>query len=214
MIACKNCSNEFEGRYCNQCGQPAETHAMNAHFLAQDIQQGLLPFDKGIFFTIKELFTRPGHSIREYLEGKRVRHFKPIAMILVLAGILGLISHYFQFDMLSDTIQVNSTGSQAKEVLKSFNEISELVSDHYDILSLILLPVFALGTFLAFRKKGYNFIEHLVLNAFLTGQRLVLRIVLFPFYYVLRGTSNLKNFFGRCQCGHWPSHVLDADPIF
>ncbi len=196
MVICKNCKHQFKGHYCNQCGQPAETHEMNFHFLVHDIQHGLLHLDKGIFFTVKELFTRPGYSIREYLEGKRVKHFKPISLILVLAGILGLISHYFHFDILSDTFQVNGTDSRAEEIRQSFNEISEWVSGHYAIVSLLLLPVFTLGTFLSFRKKGYNFIEHLVLNAFLTGQRLVLRIVLFPVYYALSGSSSLQTFSG------------------
>lgn len=57
----------------------------------------------------------------------------------------------------------------------------------------MLLPVFTVGTFLSFRKKGYNFVEHLVINAFLTGQRLVIRIVLFPIFYFLSG-ENLKAF--------------------
>ncbi len=193
MITCKNCNNEFEGRFCNQCGQSAETHEMNLHFLVHDIQHGLFHLDKGFFFTIKELFTRPGYTIREYLQGKRVKHFKPISLILLLAGILGLLSHYFHYDMLSDTVQVSGTGAQDEEIRKSIKEVSEWVSAHYALVSLLLLPVFTLGTFLSFRKKGYNFVEHLVINAFLTGQRLVLRILLFPGFYFLSG-DNLKNF--------------------
>lgn len=115
MTTCKNCSNEFDGHYCNQCGQPAETHEMNVYFLVHDIQHGFFHIEKGILFTIKELFTRPGHSIREYLQGKRVKHFKPISLVLLLAGILGLLSHYFHVDILGDTVKVNSTGGQADE---------------------------------------------------------------------------------------------------
>jgi len=196
MITCKNCNNEFDGHYCNQCGQPAETHQMNVHFLVHDIQHGFFHIEKGILFTIKELFTRPGHSIREYLQGKRVKHFKPISLVLLLAGILGLLSHYFHFDILSDTFKVSSTGSQADELNELFNTVSEWISSHYALVSLLLLPVFTLGTFLSFRKMGYNYIEHLVINAFLTSQRLVLRIVLFPFYNLLNRTRELEIFSG------------------
>lgn len=118
MITCKNCNNEFEGRFCNQCGQPAATHELNFHFLMHDVQHGLFHLDKGVFFTIKELFIRPGYSIHEYLHGKRAQHFKPISLILVLAGILGLLSHYFHFDMLSDTVQVIGDGKRAEEIRK------------------------------------------------------------------------------------------------
>ncbi len=192
MITCKNCINEFEGQYCNQCGQPAETHEMNIHFLVHDIQHGFFHVEKGILFTIKKLFTNPGHSIRGYIQGKRIKHIKPISLVLLLAGILGLLSHYFHFDILSDSFKVNGTGSQANELRESVNAVSEWISSHYALVSLLLLPVFSFGTFLSFRKMGYNFIEHLVLNAFLTSQRLALRIVLFPFYNLLNGTEELK----------------------
>jgi len=135
---------------------------MNLHFLVHDIQHGFFHIEKGILFTTKELFTRPGHSIREYLQGKRVKHFKPISLVLLLAGILGLLSHYFHFDMLGGTIKMTGTGSEADEARESFNAVSEWVSGHYALVSLLLLPLFALGTFLSFRQKGYNFIEHLV----------------------------------------------------
>lgn len=32
----------------------------------------------------------------------------------------------------------------------------------------------------SFRKQGYNFIEHFVLNAYMASQRLILRIAIFP----------------------------------
>lgn len=191
MITCKNCGNTFEGNFCNQCGQPAETHEMNFHFLVHDVQHGLLHLDKGIFYTIKELFRRPGHAIREYIEGKRVNHFKPISMILVLAGAFGLLSHFFHIDVLSETFKVDATSATADE-LKALENLSDWVSGHYAIISLLLLPIFTMGTFLAFRNKGLNFVEHLVLNAYLTGQRLVVRIVLFPLYYWLNGTKHLE----------------------
>jgi len=192
MITCKNCGKEFDGHYCSQCGQPAKTHEINAHFLVHDIQHGFFHVEKGILFTIKELFTRPGHSIREYIQGKRVNHFKPISLVLLLAGILGFLFHYFHYDILVNSFEVNGTGNEADKLRNSFNEVSEWVSGHYALLSLLLLPVFSIGTFFSFRKEGYNFIEHLVLNAFLTSQRLVLRIVLFPIYSLLNGTNKVK----------------------
>jgi hypothetical protein len=84
-ITCKNCHQVYTGHYCNNCGQSAETHKINAHFLWHDIQHGLLHFDEGILFSLRQLFTRPGHSIREFIDGKRVRHFKPISLVVVLA---------------------------------------------------------------------------------------------------------------------------------
>lgn len=93
---CKNCNEQLEWHFCGNCGQSAETHKMNVHFLWHDIQHGLLHFDKGILYTSKQLFTRPGIAIKEFIEGKRINHFKPISLIIVLATVYGLFTIIFK----------------------------------------------------------------------------------------------------------------------
>jgi hypothetical protein len=66
------------------------------------------------------------------------------------------------------------------------------IGTHYAIVALMQLPIYTIGTFIAFRKWGYNFVEHLVLNTFLTGQRLILFIVAFPLYYYYSRTTTLR----------------------
>ena len=92
---CKNCNQSFEGHFCNNCGQSAKTHQINFQFLWHDIQHGLFHFDNGILYTSKQLFTRPGNTIREFIEGKQVRHFKPFSLVIVLATVYGLLIHFF-----------------------------------------------------------------------------------------------------------------------
>ncbi len=188
---CSNCDAVLNGSFCSACGQSAETHPINLHFLWHDIQHGLLHFDKGILYSAKELFARPGHSIREFIAGKRIKHFKPISLVLLLAGIYGLITHYFHINLLSNNIRIQGTGERADEAKRSIMEMSTWLSEHYALLSLLLIPVFAIGTYLAFKKSGYNFVEHLIINSFLSAQRLILHIVAFPLYYVFNETSSL-----------------------
>jgi len=188
-MICKNCNNNFEGNFCNECGQPASTHDLNFHFLVHDIQHGLLHLDKGFVYTIKELFKRPGHTIREYVKGKRVSHFKPVSLILVLAGTYGLLSHFFHINILGDTFQVGDTGEGAEKLKHALSEFSDWVASHFALVSLLTLPIFTLGTFIGFWKKGYNLSEHFVLNAYLTGQRLLLHVLFFPVIYFSNKTS-------------------------
>jgi hypothetical protein len=42
------------------------------HFIEQDLIHRIWHVDTGILFTIRELFTRPGHCVREFINGKRV----------------------------------------------------------------------------------------------------------------------------------------------
>ncbi|GHN02090.1 hypothetical protein WSM22_35790 [Cytophagales bacterium WSM2-2] len=193
-MTCKNCSNNFEGKFCNECGQPASTHDLNFHFLVHDIQHGLFHLDKGFLFTIKELFTRPGHMIREYLRGKRVSHFKPVSLILILAGAYGLLSHFFHIDILNGTFHVSGSKEEEEEIKQRVSELSDWVASHYALVSLLSLPVFTLGIFIGFWKKGYNLAEYFVLNAYLTGQHLLIHILFFPVIYLLNATSWQESF--------------------
>ncbi|MEZ4690294.1 MAG: DUF3667 domain-containing protein [Ignavibacteria bacterium] len=176
---CQNCNAQLSGNFCSNCGQRSDTHKINLHFLWHDIQHGLLHVEKGILFTVKELFTRPGHTIREFLQGKRVNHFKPISLVLVLAGIYGLLSHYFEINLLSNNIEITGSGEKFEQAKSTVENMSTWISQHYSVFALLQIPVFSIGTYLCFRKAGYNFIEQIVINAFITAQKLIVHIVLF-----------------------------------
>lgn len=185
---CLNCNAEINGQFCSNCGQSSETHKINLHYLWHDIQHGLLHFDKGILFTAKELFTRPGHSIREFLDGKRVSHFKPISLVIILAGIYSLLSHFFHLNLFSTYYELKGSGDGFNEFKTSVDKLSEWLSQHYSVLALIQIPIFSLGTYVMFKREGYNYVEHLVINCFIAGQKLILHILTFPIYYWLNNT--------------------------
>lgn len=186
---CLNCNAEINGQFCSNCGQSSETHKINLHYLWHDIQHGLLHVDKGILFTTKELFTRPGHSIREFLDGKRISHFKPISLVIILAGIYSLLSHFFHLNLFSTYYELKGSGDGFIEFKTSVDKLSEWLSQHYSVLALIQIPIFSLGTYVMFKKEGYNYIEHLVINCFIAGQKLILHILTFPIYYWLNKTN-------------------------
>ena len=189
---CLNCNTELVGKFCSNCGQDANTHRINSHYLWHDIQHGLTHVDKGMLFTIKELFTRPGNSIRQFLEGKRIKHFKPISLVIILAGAYAFLFHYYDINMFSSNVEISGSGADYAHAKKTVDHIIDWVSEHYALVTLIQLPVLALGTYLGFKKAGYNFVEHLVINSFLTAQRLLLRLLTFPIFYYYNKTPDLR----------------------
>src|SRR5689334_20385034 len=92
-ITCKNCHFQYEGKFCPDCGQKADTERITYHSLAHEIPHSILHIDKGIFFTMKELFIRPAATLKEYMAGRRVKHFKPLAYVLILTAFSTFISH-------------------------------------------------------------------------------------------------------------------------
>lgn len=167
-------------------------HAINGPYLWHELQHGFLHVDKGIFFTIKELFTRPGNSIREFIEGRRVRHFKPLSLVIILAGLYGFLMHFLHINVLAGNVEVTGDGPDVALAQQRAEHLSEWVATHYWIISMVQIPVWAAATRLAFFKQGYNYFEHFVLHSFLVGQRLALHIALVPLYYLLNGTPALR----------------------
>ena len=184
---CKNCNNDFEGNFCNNCGQTADTHKLTLHFIWHDLQHGLLHFDNGIFFTVKQLLTRPGHTIREFIDGKRVRHFKPLSLVIVLATLYGLLYHYF----IHDLFDVKHITAEDNVASASVNVV-QWITDHFAYVSLFAIVNATIASYLVFKKQGHNLAEHLVLNTFYMGLILVITLITLPVLYAYRNTEPVK----------------------
>jgi hypothetical protein len=185
-ITCKNCHQTFKGHYCSNCGQTAETHKLNLHYLWHDIQHGLFHFDSGIAYTVKQLFTRPGHSIREFIEGKRVKHFKPVSLVMVLATAYIALIHLLHIELYVDTYDTLSSNSHI-----NVEQFKEWMASHFAWITLAFIPLHTIGTVICFRKQGYNFIEYFVLNTYKASQKLFVAILFIPLLYHFSGTQTI-----------------------
>jgi Protein of unknown function (DUF3667) len=178
---CKNCNCTFEGNFCNHCGQPADTHRISLHYIWHDLQHGLFHFDNGLFYTAKQLLTRPGYAVREFIAGKRVRHSKPLAFVVVLATLYGLLYHYF-IQNLFKAEHINPTDG----LTRVYEKVIHWNLDHLAYAVLILIVSTTIASYQVFKKQGYNPAEHLVLNAYYRGLELVISLLLFPLLFLLQ----------------------------
>lgn len=169
-------------KFCPKCGQSTHTNRIDLHFLIHEIQHGIFHVDKGIFYTLKELFSRPGYSIQEYIDGKRQRHFKPVLLVMILGAIFALLKHFFHLKEENIlTIQGNISGKELDIIQNFYNFINFLVKwteEHYAFYSLLQIPFISLGFYWRFKKYNrYNYAEWLVIMTFITGQILAISIV-------------------------------------
>ncbi|WP_321332800.1 DUF3667 domain-containing protein [uncultured Bacteroides sp.] len=196
---CKNCQHEFEGNFCSNCGQSKNTPRFTYHAIIRNFLGGLTNIDSGFFFTIKELFIRPGYMIRDYIAGRRVLYFRPIQMLFVLATVYVLLIQIIDPTALkssaipldNDSILQFNNHTLGKWVehsafAQAVTSMLERWSTGNKALEIILtLPVFALATRWAFRKnKGnqhYNLVELFFVRAYAACQMLVASIVILPF---------------------------------
>lgn len=182
---CKNCENYFEGSYCNQCGQKSHVQRINFNYLINEISKGIFQIEHGLLFTIKELFVRPGHSIRAFLAGKRKPYFKPIAFIFLLSTIYAITTHFFEENTyLEDFVGGFSNGlTDDGDSLTNTAKVLNWMAANHAYTTLLLLPVFSFASYSVFVESKYNYFEHLVLNAYITGQQTLIYAVLSPLMY-------------------------------
>jgi hypothetical protein len=195
MTTCKNCDHNFEGNFCYNCGQTAHTHEIDFKSIVHEIQHSIFHFDKGILYTTKELFSRPGDSIRAYIEGKRVKHFKPFAYVLFLSAayyLLAKLAHKSTFlHSFSSGMLEALTDKRNDQSLSLVVSTLQYIQNNYAYSTLLMLPIVSLASYLAFLEARYNYFQHLVLNAFIAGQRTVAYMFFLLFsYFVPEGRAD------------------------
>lgn len=164
MVKCKNCGKIVIYKYCPHCGQRVERR-LTFRTMIEDMLRGITNGDRGVFFTLKELWTRPGHMIAEYIDGKRVNHFRPFPLLILLTGLVAL------FDKWIDSIH------ETKKIVEAVSNGNNL--DITPLKATIMVPFFAIASWLLFyRRRKYNYIEHLYITAFATIQRQVIFFIL------------------------------------
>ncbi len=175
---CKNCDQLVEGNFCSNCGQNSKVGRFNFLTFIKEVSGSIFQLNRGILFTAKELFIRPGKTIREYLGGKRKRHFKPLAYTFTLSTILYFLSKYLGGEtQISDFIEgFNGDENEFKNFPEFLSQLDWLAKN-YSYTILMLLPLNSLASYIAFKGFGYNYLEHLVLNAYITGQQAIIYLI-------------------------------------
>ncbi len=177
---CKNCTHTFDGNFCSNCGQKTNTKRLDWHYIYDELKYTFLHINNGLLYTSKQLFVRPGFMVKEFLEGKRVKHYKPILMVFVLAGITGFLMHYIQVENY-----IPNYNSKDENYIANVKKITSWIKNHYSIVELALIPLVSICSWISFRKWGYNFIENVIISSFASSQRLIIRILIFPINYYI-----------------------------
>lgn len=169
---CKNCGRPIEGNFCSYCGQKSNVTRINLSSVLNEISERVLQIDNGIVYTLRALTTRPGKSIQNFLDGKRKRHFKPIAYLVTLSTLYYLIAQATdQNTFIGDIVTGFIRGSSETNTEDHVPALIQWLINNYAYTSLLLLPLFSLASFIAFSGFGKTYLEHIVINAYITGHQ-------------------------------------------
>lgn len=169
---CKNCGTQYEGNYCNQCGQRAKVGKLTIRSVIDNLAYGLTNCDRGILFTFKELLFRPGHMLADYISGKRIIHFQPFPMLFITAGLYGLMS---QILLPAKPVEAVQTVTDLTFWERFFNLLEQWIDSSMSLIAIITLPFFAWASRMAFYTPPYR--------PYTTGSRRSLSVWLY--YYTV-----------------------------
>lgn len=192
--ACANCDRAIAGpeqNFCPACGQSTPAHRIDWHFLGHELEHSVLHMDRGILYSLKGLMLRPGHLMRDYVEGRRGGQVKPLMLLMIMAAVVVLASKFLlQGDVIGSAMSAGgegvvkaNAGAQIDPALmaKAGAAAEEWMNHHFAAFTLLLLPLEALAFKLSLHRQGNpNYPEWLVITAFLTAQTFVLWALAVP----------------------------------
>jgi len=182
---CLNCSDEIVKNYCANCGQKTDTHRIKIkQFLMHDLLHGVWHFEKGILFTIKETFVRPGQAALDYIGGKRIRYYNVFYLCLLVIALNILLTHTFHEIHPEELHQISSNEF----------DLTGFLSKNLKIFMLSMIPLLAVNARLTFRKLNLNIAEHFIIGGISLLGMLILSLLFITMNFI--NTYEIPRFLG------------------
>jgi len=183
LYTCKNCINQFEGHFCNVCGQkPA--HRLDIKHVLHEAIHVFTHADKGIFTFIRKVITHPGTMALEYVEGKRKKYFNPFQYLILIVGVTAFAISKSR--VMEDTIGAITTQKGSARVIQFQHLVEGLFQKYFNIVLFTMIPFYAFFSKIFFRSKGYNYAENIVLQCYIQAQQNTIFATVYLAAYFLR----------------------------
>ena len=157
---CTKCGAAWTEDFCSKCGNPKTLAKIDGSYIISEIVS-VLNFDKGIFYTIKELLIRPGKNVHEFIHSDRKRLVKPIIFLIVCSLIYTIMVQLLKFE--DGYVHAGGFGDSAVA------NVYEWIQKNYGYSNILMSIFIAFWIKLFFKKYNYNFFEIIILLCFIMG---------------------------------------------
>ena len=166
MNNCKNCNRVLTGDFCSSCGFPNTLKRIDKKYIAHEISS-VINFDRGLFYTVKELFIRPGDTVREFILEDRKKLVKPILFLIICSIIYNISQQFFSFEVGYLKFDIENPNDFV--IGKMYNWLS----DNYGYANILIAILITVWTKIFFKKQNYNYYEIYVLLCFVLGNSIL-----------------------------------------
>lgn len=186
---CKTCNNPYKktAQYCSNCGAKIVDDRLSLKGTWEEFVGPFFSWDNNFWRTFFGLFKNPKDVLEAYISGARKKYFQPFSYIILYATIAVFFYKFFPMEIImnysegftKDYSSTNPSSNVPKINMKSY---METLMSYYNFFVLLLIPVYALTSYIIFNKRDHNFFEHLVFNSYLQTNlgfiSLVLQVIL------------------------------------
>lgn len=204
---CAGCDAPMSGEFCPACGQRAWRGRFTMRSLFTKLVADAFDVNRGVPYTVRQLSTRPGDAIREYVAGRTAPYTNPVKYFLIVGTVTTLAF-----------VQAGIVGKLAGDVAGSMRygpglhpdaaSVVEFASKYFTVLMAASIPGSAVASWLMFRRARFNFAEHLIFNIYVGAQQSLILVVLLGLTLVpgLAGYSQPAGFALASAFYLWAAH--------
>lgn len=121
--------------------------------------------ERGLIYTLKLLFSRPGFLLRYYFHEGRFRVFNSFRLLILTTAVSVLAMYTIAPEdfLLAFGEGYNNVEDTTKLDMRAYED---WIYDWYNLILWTAIPIYALFSYLFNRKTGYNFAEHMITQSF------------------------------------------------
>ncbi|HKE94478.1 MAG TPA: DUF3667 domain-containing protein, partial [Povalibacter sp.] len=192
---CRNCAEPLTARYCAGCGQDSHAKARSFAHVLSELTESFLHLDSAIWRTLLGLIVAPGRVTAEYLQGKRVKYTPPFRLYIVISllffAVAATNSHFRLVTVGNDVsgvvvysptvdcerVRAKSPGPPwigeglargcRQSLVDGGRALDHVIWTSVPKAFLVLVPVFALLTYLLYWRARLFYVEHLIFITYL-----------------------------------------------
>jgi len=213
LIVCKNCGNQFTGKFCNQCGEKVySANDRSFKHLFEEFFHFFTHFEGNFFNTLKAMFTKPGKVSKDFCAGIRKRYFKPISFFLLLVilyllfptfGGLNMKLHFHQKHELYGAYATAKIAEVKEKKHLTDNALEEVYAHKSEktskFLLFIIIPFMALVSVFFGKKKRQYYFDHFIFCTETISFLILLGFLLFPLVFKVMNLIGIKIFLDELQ---------------
>ena len=179
---CRNCQHVLQpaDNFCSNCSQRVHVKRFTVRSIFAHIFSVIVNVDRGFTLTLRDIFLRPAEVVHGFVGGNVTKYYNPFRFIFWLSTASVVIGMWLGiYDMQQATMEGSLTPGTEDVMAQTINE---KVKEYMTFIILSMVPFLSAYSLLFYRKRSFNYAEHMIMTCYAFGATAAAGILMFPLY--------------------------------